>query len=57
MFEYLRTSPQGLLTGDAEERLKMIGPNRLEEKHVINSLSSKCLYCIPAKDKREAYEF
>jgi H+-transporting ATPase len=32
VFEYLRTSPQGLLSGDAEERLKIFGPNRLEEK-------------------------
>jgi len=36
VFEYLRTSPQGLLSGDAEERLKIFGPNRLEEKQVIN---------------------
>lgn len=57
VFEYLRTSPQGLLSEDAEERLQIFGPNRLEEKHVINCLSSKCLYCISAKDKREAYEF
>ncbi|CAH8252607.1 unnamed protein product [Arabidopsis lyrata] len=32
VFEYLRTSPRGLLSGDAQERLKIFGPNRLEEK-------------------------
>ncbi|KAJ4879403.1 plasma membrane-type protein [Raphanus sativus] len=32
IFEHLRTSPGGLLSGDAEERLKIFGLNRLEEK-------------------------
>ncbi|KAG2319796.1 hypothetical protein Bca52824_013009 [Brassica carinata] len=32
VFEHLRTSPGGLLSGDAEERLKIFGLNRLEEK-------------------------
>ncbi|ESQ35077.1 hypothetical protein EUTSA_v10006710mg [Eutrema salsugineum] len=32
VFKFLRTSPRGLLSGDAEKRLKIFGPNRLEEK-------------------------
>ncbi|XP_010459300.1 PREDICTED: ATPase 10, plasma membrane-type isoform X2 [Camelina sativa] len=32
VFEYLKTSPKGLLSGVAEERLNLFGPNRLEEK-------------------------
>lgn len=43
VFEHLRTSPGGLLSGDAEERLKIFGLNRLEEKQVINSSPSKYL--------------
>ncbi|XP_019057508.1 PREDICTED: ATPase 10, plasma membrane-type isoform X4 [Tarenaya hassleriana] len=32
VFEQLRTLPQGLSSGDAEDRLKIFGPNRLIEK-------------------------
>ncbi|KAJ0247907.1 ATPase 10 [Hirschfeldia incana] len=32
VLEHLKTSPGGLLSGDAEERLKIFGLNRLEEK-------------------------
>ncbi|CAH2037203.1 unnamed protein product [Thlaspi arvense] len=35
VFEYLRTSPRGLLSGDAEERLTIFGPNSLEEKRSV----------------------
>ncbi|KAG2257014.1 hypothetical protein Bca52824_076308 [Brassica carinata] len=31
-FEHLRTTPRGLLSEEAEERLKIFGLNRLEEK-------------------------
>lgn len=37
VFEHLRTTPRGLLSGDAEERLIIFGPNRLEEKRVLNN--------------------
>ncbi|CAN8304910.1 unnamed protein product [Cochlearia groenlandica] len=32
VFEYLRTSPRGLLSEDAEERLNIFGANKLKEK-------------------------
>ncbi|KAH0864053.1 hypothetical protein HID58_081264, partial [Brassica napus] len=32
VFEHLRTTPRGLLSEEAEERLKIFGLNRLEEK-------------------------
>lgn len=56
VFEHLRTTPRGLLSEEAEERLKIFGLNRLEEKQVINNLSSKCLHSVPSKDSIEAYE-
>lgn len=34
MFENLRCSPQGLSTEQAEQRLAIFGPNKLEEKQV-----------------------
>ncbi|KAJ0007737.1 hypothetical protein Pint_29475 [Pistacia integerrima] len=38
VFEQLRTSAQGLSSEDAEVRLKIFGPNKLEEKTVITVL-------------------
>lgn len=57
VFEHLKTSPTGLLSGDAEERLKIFGLNKLEEKQVINSLFSKYLHSVPAKDRGWALIF
>jgi hypothetical protein len=34
VFENLRCSPQGLSTEQAEQRLAIFGPNKLEEKQV-----------------------
>ncbi|KAM7254390.1 hypothetical protein ACFE04_003770 [Oxalis oulophora] len=36
VFEQLRTSPEGLTSEDAEIRITIFGPNKLEEKHILN---------------------
>lgn len=38
VFEQLRTSRAGLSTEDAEIRLKIFGPNKLEEKPVSTTV-------------------
>jgi len=40
VFENLRCSPQGLSTEQAEQRLAIFGPNKLEEKQVRESESA-----------------
>ena len=46
VFENLRCSPQGLTTAQAEQRLTIFGPNKLEEKQVRESAAfGSCLSC------------
>ncbi|CAK7323325.1 unnamed protein product [Dovyalis caffra] len=40
VFEKLKCTKEGLSTAEGEERLKIFGPNKLEEKKRANSSSS-----------------
>ncbi|KAG8080994.1 hypothetical protein GUJ93_ZPchr0007g4411 [Zizania palustris] len=46
VFESLRCNREGLTTEQAEQRLSIFGPNRLEEKRV-NTVEHACSFCFP----------
>lgn len=47
VFENLRCSPQGLSTAQAEQRLAIFGPNKLEEKQVKESAVFGSCFSLP----------